>query len=52
MADCRDTFAGVLIAKLAGGGSIEEAVDMAQKAVVMTLASSRTVSEQIVQLRT
>ena len=47
----RDTFAGVLLAKLVGGSTIDEAVDMAQKAAVMTLASPHAVSKQIRKLK-
>ena len=51
MADSSDTFSGVLIAQLAGGYTIDEAVDMAQKAAILTLASPLAVSEQIRQLK-
>jgi hypothetical protein len=46
-----DTFSGVLIAKLAGGSSVSESVDLAQKACIMTIASAETVSQQIRQLK-
>ncbi|KAI0482755.1 Indigoidine synthase A like protein-domain-containing protein [Xylariaceae sp. FL0804] len=42
-----DTFLGVLIAGLAQGGKTEDLVDIAQKAAVLTLRSSRSVSESL-----
>jgi len=46
-----DTFSGVLIAKLAGGFSVSESVDTAQKACIMSIGSAETVSQQIRQLK-
>jgi hypothetical protein len=51
MTDFSDTLSGVLIAQLAGGYTIDEAVDMAQKAAILTLASPLAVSEQIRELK-
>ena len=47
----RDTFSGVLMAHLVAGNEVEEAIDVAQKAAVMTLSSPHAVSEQIQQLK-
>jgi sugar/nucleoside kinase (ribokinase family) len=46
-----DTFSGVFIARLTNGHTIDEAVDVAQQAAVMTLASPKAVSERIQQFR-
>lgn len=50
-ADRRDTFSGVLMAQLVAGSDFDEAVHVAQKAAVMTLASPHAVSEQIQELK-
>lgn len=42
-----DTFCGTVIAGLARGAKIENLVDIAQKAAVLTLKSSQAVSEEI-----
>jgi pseudouridine-5'-phosphate glycosidase/pseudouridine kinase len=42
-----DTFLGVLIAGLARGGKIEDLINIAQKAAVMTLRSSESVSAEL-----
>lgn len=42
-----DTFLGVLISGLAQGGKIENLMQVAQKAAVMTLRSSESVSEEL-----
>jgi hypothetical protein len=41
----------VLIAQLIGGSDIDDAIDVAQKAAVMTLSSPDAVSSQIQQLK-
>ena len=46
-----DAFTGVLLAQLAAGRSIDEAIDAAQRSAIMTLASSEAVSDQIRELR-
>jgi sugar/nucleoside kinase (ribokinase family) len=50
--DYRDTFSGVLMAQLVAGNDIEEAINVAQKAAVMTLSSPHAVSERIELLKT
>ncbi len=45
-----DTFLGVLVAGLSRGGKIEELVDVAQRAAVMTLRSSEAVSPELARL--
>ncbi|KLU87780.1 IdgA domain-containing protein [Magnaporthiopsis poae ATCC 64411] len=45
-----DTFMGVLVAGLARGGKVEELVDVAQRAAVMTLRSHQAVSEELGRL--
>ncbi|KAL8360020.1 hypothetical protein RB601_007486 [Gaeumannomyces tritici] len=45
-----DTFIGVLVAGLARGGKVEELVDVAQRAAVMTLRSHQAVSEELGRL--
>ncbi|KAL7629406.1 hypothetical protein AAE478_000926 [Parahypoxylon ruwenzoriense] len=42
-----DTFLGVLIAGLAQGGRVEDLVDIAQKAAILTLRSPQSVSEDL-----
>ncbi|KAJ3580244.1 hypothetical protein NPX13_g319 [Xylaria arbuscula] len=42
-----DTFMGTLVAGLAQGGKIENLIDVAQKAAVLTLRSSESVSEKL-----
>lgn len=42
-----DTFMGTLIAGLAQGGKIENLIDVAQKAAVLTLRSPESVSENL-----
>ncbi|KAK6865983.1 Pseudouridine-metabolizing bifunctional protein [Apiospora arundinis] len=42
-----DTFLGVLVAGLARGGKVVDLVDVAQKAAVLTLRSSESVSEDL-----
>ncbi|KAK8095587.1 uncharacterized protein PG998_002216 [Apiospora kogelbergensis] len=42
-----DTFLGVLVAGLARGGKLVDLVDVAQKAAVLTLRSSESVSEDL-----
>ncbi|KAI0486369.1 Indigoidine synthase A like protein-domain-containing protein [Xylaria cf. heliscus] len=42
-----DTFMGTLVAGLAQGGKIENLIDVAQKAAVMTLRSPESVSEKL-----
>ena len=49
--NCSDTFSGVLLAQLASGNSIHKAVDIAQKAAIMTLASPHAVSPEIQELK-
>ncbi|KAK0667398.1 Indigoidine synthase A like protein-domain-containing protein [Cercophora samala] len=46
-----DTFTGVLIAGLARGGEVEELIDIAQRAAVFTLKSSKGVSDEVAGLR-
>ena len=46
-----DTFLGVLVAGLAQGGKIENLVDVAQRAAVLTLRSHESVSDELVGLR-
>ncbi|KAK5663245.1 hypothetical protein OQA88_3672 [Cercophora sp. LCS_1] len=46
-----DTFLGVLVAGLARGGRVEELVDVAQRAAVLTLRSRESVSEDLGGLR-
>jgi len=48
---CRDTFSGVLMAQLGAGNEIDEAINVAQQAAVITLSSPHAVSERIQQLR-
>ncbi|KAJ0330292.1 hypothetical protein COL5a_003353 [Colletotrichum fioriniae] len=45
-----DTFLGVLIAGLSKGGKVEDLVDVAQKAAVMTLKSHESVSPDLERL--
>jgi sugar/nucleoside kinase (ribokinase family) len=49
--DSRDSFSGVLLAQLAAGNPIHKAVDIAQKAAIMTLASPHAVSDKIRDLK-
>lgn len=42
-----DTFLGVLVAGLARGGKVVDLIDVAQKAAVLTLRSSESVSEDL-----
>jgi pseudouridine-5'-phosphate glycosidase/pseudouridine kinase len=46
-----DTFLGVLIAGLAQGGKIENLVDVAQKAAVLSLKSRESVNDELVGLK-
>jgi len=46
-----DTFCGVLLARLAAGDLIDDAVNTAQRAAVMSLSSFDAVSEEIRRLR-
>ena len=46
-----DTFLGVLTAGLAMGGKVEDLVDVAQKAAVLTLRSPSSVSEKLEELK-
>ncbi|KAK3394299.1 Indigoidine synthase A like protein-domain-containing protein [Podospora didyma] len=46
-----DTFMGVLIAGLAQGGKIENLINVAQKAAVLTLKSHESVSTELVGLK-
>lgn len=46
-----DTFLGVLVAGLSQGGRIEELIDVAQKAAVMTLRSKESVSWELGSLQ-
>ncbi|OHE95804.1 indigoidine synthase A like protein [Colletotrichum orchidophilum] len=45
-----DTFLGVLIAGLSRGGKVEDLIDVAQKAAVMTLKSHESVSPELGRL--
>jgi pseudouridine-5'-phosphate glycosidase/pseudouridine kinase len=42
-----DTFLGTLVAGLAQGGKVQNLIDVAQKAAVLTLRSPRSVSERL-----
>ncbi|KAK3943622.1 Indigoidine synthase A like protein-domain-containing protein [Diplogelasinospora grovesii] len=42
-----DTFLGVLVAGLAQGGRVENLIDVAQKAAVLTLKSHKSVSDEL-----
>ncbi|KAK4454617.1 Indigoidine synthase A like protein-domain-containing protein [Podospora aff. communis PSN243] len=46
-----DTFLGVLVAGLAQGGKMEELVDLAQRAAVLSLRSGESVSAEVGGLR-
>ncbi|KAK3695107.1 Indigoidine synthase A like protein-domain-containing protein [Podospora appendiculata] len=46
-----DTFLGVLVAGLAQGGRIENLVDVAQRAAVLTLKSHESVSDELFGLK-
>ncbi|KAK0632829.1 Indigoidine synthase A like protein-domain-containing protein [Immersiella caudata] len=46
-----DTFLGVLVAGLAQGGKLEELVDLAQRAAVLSLRSGESVSAEVGGLR-
>ncbi len=46
-----DTFMGVMVAGLAKGGKVEDLMDVAQRAAVLTLRSKESVSDQVGMLK-
>jgi sugar/nucleoside kinase (ribokinase family) len=50
-ANLSDTFSGVLLAHISAGQQLDDAVETAQKAAVMTLSSPHAVSDEVKQLK-